>query len=334
MERLIDALPGVTLPVAKVTETLMHMWDADQPREDNRTDFRASQLNLILHFGLPTTPEEARTLFDAAIRFAQTYPSRIIVLCPVRETAGEDVFEGKLFSQCYMGRHLRELCCCEALVLGYSPEQSDFLESQVSIWLESDLPVYHWLHKVPAERIESHYLGFLKRCRKVVFDSAVEGEAYASIPWPVPERIVDLSAARSLPLRQHLGQFISRFPPAELVEGLEEVRIEYAPSTTALALHLESWFATALGKCLSREDPKRTGDLPFAFKRERLSGEGFCLTITLSYATSQCSLETAYCRSRREGWIRARFPSGTFEHNLHIEPLSSEATLGEALFFA
>ncbi|MFO7725237.1 MAG: hypothetical protein R6V45_06770 [Oceanipulchritudo sp.] len=331
MKRLIDELPGVSMSVGDVTRTLRHMWDVEGGGDDHRMDFRASQMNLILHFGLETTVGEAQAHFQTAIAFAQTYPSRIIVLCPAKETVGEDEFEGKLFSQCYIGQHLRDVCCCEALILGYSPEQSDFLENQVSLWLEADLPIYHWLHRVPADRISGFYLGFLKRCRKVLFDGAVEGEVYKSIEWPDSERVADLSHARTLPLRQHLGQFISRFSPSELADGLKALECRYCPGVERLAWHLMRWQRQSIRRCFAK--PADADAVSCSLKPMGEDETEHCLCVTWTYDEPRRFLRMDYSRSRKSGRVRASLPSGSFEHPLHIEPLSPVETLGEAMFF-
>ena len=40
-------------------------------------------MNLVLHLGREVSPEQARERFEVAVRFAQRYPSRIIVLLPL-----------------------------------------------------------------------------------------------------------------------------------------------------------------------------------------------------------------------------------------------------------
>jgi hypothetical protein len=331
MNPLIESLPGVSMSVEEVTQTLRHMWDQESDVDDHRMDFRASQMNLIVHFGLETSVEEAHAEFSTAINFAQKYPCRIVILCPGGQPTGEVEFEGKLFSQCYIGSHLRELCCCEALILGYSPEQSDFLESQVSIWLESDLPIYHWLHRVPAERIEQHYLGFMKRCKKVLYDGAICGDTYDNIDWPDSVRTSDLAHARTLPLRQHIGQFLSGFPPAELVDGLESLNISYSRSMRRMAYQLLKWQQGALSNCY-----KKNADFDSVVTRfEPIdeSDQDCCLRIEWNYKAADRYLKIEYSRSHKSGLIRASLPSGKFEHPLHIEPLGPEAALGEAMFF-
>ncbi|MEX0324626.1 MAG: glucose-6-phosphate dehydrogenase assembly protein OpcA [Puniceicoccaceae bacterium] len=331
MERIFDSLPGVSMPVEKVSETLTHMWDAGMPGNGASTDFRASQMNLILHLGLSTTVHEAEELFQTAIEFAQKYPCRIVVLCPSEVPAGEYAFEGKLFSQCYIGKHLRDVCCCEALILGYSPDESDYLENQVSIWLESDLPTYHWFHRVPADRISQHYLGFIERCRRVIFDGEIEGDAYDAIDWPDSRRIKDLAYARTLPLRQHMGQFISRFPPRELIEGLQSLRFQYHKGMRRTVLQMLKWHRNALEKCFPR--PADIDSVVFAFEQLVEEGSSSCMRIEWSYANPQHFLSCRYDVSLRSGLIQAGLPSGQFSHPLHIEPLPPQQSLSEAMFF-
>ena len=318
------------MPVEEVTKTLRHMWDTDAGNEANSTDVRASQMNVILHFGLETTPEEARERFETAIRFAQRYPSRIVVLCPSSQPSGEQEFEGKLFSQCYIGKHLRDICCCEALLLGYSPEQSDFLESQVSVWLESDLPIYHWLHRVPPERISGHYLGFLKRCRGILFDRSIDD--YGDLEWPYPDRVKDLAFARTLPLRQHIGQFLSGFAPQELVEGLVSLEFQYSVGIQFPAWHLLKWHRNALEKSFA--DPDDAQYIRYEFRPFPNEESHDCLRISWKFKDPAQFLILHYNRSRKSGVLLGKLPSGSFENPLHIEPLSSEAALSEAMFFA
>jgi hypothetical protein len=331
MERIFDSLPGVTMPVEDVTETLRHMWDSGVETSPQSMDFRASQLNLILHFGLATTSAEAEEKFNTAVEFAQRYPCRIVVLCPAEHAEGDLAFEGKLYSQCFIGSHLRDLCCCEALILGYSPDESDYLENQVSIWLESDLPIYHWFHRVPPQRVSAYYLGFIQRCRRVLYDGEIEGEAYDRIEWPDPDRVRDLAKARTLPLRQHLGQFISGFPKEELVNGLQSLRFQYHKGMRRTAFQLLNWHRKAIQQCFNNPDDVHS--VRFAFEQLVQEGTGSCLRIEWTYANKAFFLKWNYDLSLRSGLIQASLPSGNFEHPLHIEPIQPAMSLSEAMFF-
>lgn len=329
MNSLMKILPGLEMPVESVMGTLAHMWDTPAAEGEHRMDFRASQMNLVLHFGLETTPDEALAQFETAISFAQTYPCRIVVLCPGEEAEGGAEFHGKLFSQCYIGKHLRDLCCCEALILGYSPERSDFLENQISIWLESDLPIYHWLHRVPAARIERHYLGFLKRCRKVLYDGELEGDRYDSIPWPYAERVADLAMARTLPFRQHIGQFLSTFNPEVLSSGLQSIEFHHGPEQGRLVWHLRCWHKAALRKCL-RDDAEAEALQLIMLPNGLESG---AIEIKWIYKDPSKHLELGYSPESSRGRIVGNLGNGDFEHAFHIDALTPCAALGEALFF-
>ena len=113
MKDLIDELPGLDLPVGEVTDRLELMWESDAA--DSPSAFRASQMNVVLHFGLVVTASQAQERFTTLLTFAQRYPSRIIVLCPSRSIK-DGSMRAKLFSQCYIGDSHREMCCCEALL--------------------------------------------------------------------------------------------------------------------------------------------------------------------------------------------------------------------------
>ena len=328
MSRLIDSLPGVSMDVKDVSQTLRDMWDSPVGPQGQAADYRASQLNLILHFGLKVSTDEVLEKFNEAVSFAQRYPCRIIVLCP---STAQEGFDAKLFSQCYIGKHLRDLCCCEALILGYAPDQSDFLENQVSVWLEADLPIYHWFHRVPAERIEQYYLGFIKRCQRILFDGEIEGDDYDAIPWPNKDRVSDLSYARALPLRQHIGQFISGFTREELIDGLESVSLQYTEGTRRKAFNLLHWQENALARCFPK--PEDMDAVVFTFEKVDAKDATHCLQIKWTYKRREKYLEMKYNRSHKSGIIRAALPSGVFEQPLHIEPLAPANSLSEAMFF-
>lgn len=249
---LLQSLPGIATPVSDVTKALAQMWQGDSAAGAAApSEFRASQMNLVLHFGLSTSEAEGLATFEKAVAFSQRYPCRIIVLCPTDEktaNSGEPL-QGKLYSQCFIGTGHGEMSCCEALMLGYRPSESRFLEDQVSIWLESDLPTYHWFHRVPGHRIESQYLGFAKTCRRVIYDSGIDGYELHTLLWPRPEILHDLAWARLLPLRQSLGQFLSAFEPRLLVENLSEIVTWYAPGRRGEAENLVCWQYGGLMGC-------------------------------------------------------------------------------------
>ena len=329
-DSLFDALPGVEMPVSEVGPALSRIWSPEETGGSTPpSEFRASQMNLILHFGLRTTQEQARARFDTAIRFAQRYPCRIIALCPEGRERSERHLEGKLFTQCYIGPELRAMCCCEAIVLGYPTRDAGFLDSQVSIWLENDLPTYHWFNLIPRERIEQIHLSFIKRCRRVVYDSAVESEDFSEIPWPKPRTVRDLAWARLLPVRQSLGQFLSAYKPADLAEGLQGVTVRHE-NMPAEARQLLLWQRHALEGCAER------AQLPLqaAFGiEENVQDRGHCLETQWHYAEADKYFRWSHCASGSDATFEACFGGKAVAFPLSISWIAPETELAEALFF-
>jgi hypothetical protein len=317
---LLDELPGIMMPVSKVADALRDLWRPDPGSGTESTKFRAVQTNLILHFGLEASETEAQGVLDLALEFAQRYPCRLICLCPSLEDH-DHLMRGKLFSQCYLAGGARHPVCCEALMLGYSPEESEFLEHQVSIWLESDLPTYHWFHRVPAHRIRESYMPFLKMVRRVVFDSSLEGYAHEELSWPCPRGARDLAGARLLHVRQSLAQFLSSYSPRILTEGLHSLNVRHGQGLAGEAENLMRWaknrlVAAGAAETFSAEVSKQTDGLRMEWLFE--GSTNFLVELNNELCT---------------GRIRANFGTGATDYPLHIKKVSSQLSLAEALFF-
>ena len=64
------------MPISKISRHLRDMWKGDEDSQSAApSEFRASQLNLIIHLGWETTPEEASRIFNTAIEFTQRHPA-------------------------------------------------------------------------------------------------------------------------------------------------------------------------------------------------------------------------------------------------------------------
>lgn len=335
MGSIFKSLPGVTMSVSDVMQTLSRMWDKspDDPT-DSAAANRASQLNLILHFGLHTTAEEAKERFDQTVRFAQRYPCRIIVLCPEgRNLPDINELEGKLFAQCYIGLDsLRSMCCCEALMLGYPTRDAGYLNNMVSIWLENDLPTYHWFNRVPAERIRDLHLSFIKNCRRIIWDSSIEpADFYATIPWPQGATVKDLAVARMLPVRQSIGQFLSGYEPSVLVDGLQSVQVTCQSGMYGEAHHLLRWQQEALQECA--QQAQRSAET--VRYHCDLSEEGQTATIHIRwrYANDQRSFDWSYERSESVVRLQADLGKGKIDYITPLVESTPELALAEAMFF-
>jgi hypothetical protein len=327
-KEIFTSLPGIELPVEDVTSELAHMWS--EIAESEGSEFRASQLNLILHFGLEVSWLEAQRHFDAAIAFAQRYPSRIIVLCPTRKLEGVDgMVRSKLFSQCYLGPSLREACCCEALILNYETADFAYLVNQVSVWLEGDLPSYHWFCQVPAQRIKDHYLDFLRLVRKVVINRSLEDPDLLTVPWPEDCRCVDLATARTLPIRQVLGQFLSRFQLDDLRKGLLSVEVAHCQAFFGEAMALLEWQR----HCLGMDVPGVANGCEFKTVGQPGSCVETALRIDWKYEDGRF-LNMTMGEHNGSAQLTYDFGSGQDHATLQVACLPLDRALSEALFFS
>lgn len=329
MPELIDVLPGISLPVEEVTRRLDTMWSTGDASDGSPSEFRASQMNVVLHLGRGVAASDARARFDGLIRFAQRYPSRIIVLCP--RDSGSDQMTAKLFSQCYIGSSHREMCCCEALLLSYQPEGSGFLSNQVSTWLESDLPTYHWFSGVPGHRISGYFTNLLAGVRRCVYDSSIESDEVNSLDWPQPQRVHDLAKARILPIRQSIGQYLSSYSMDVLCAKLKTVTIRHASKLQGEAVALSEWVTA----CLSRyfDLPENGHDLPsMNLVVTEPNEDSACLSMVWGY-TNDNSLQWSMHQAEPRGQIQSYFEGRKEQMPTHVRLLPLEKALAEALFF-
>jgi hypothetical protein len=326
MADLIKAMPGEALPVAEVTDRLATMWDAGP--EAGAAEFRASQMNVVLHFGLDVSNAEARERFDTLIRFAQRYPSRIIVLCPTLSIS-DGSMEAKLYSQCFIGDSHREMCCCEALMLAYKSEDSGYLANQVSIWLEGDLPTYHWFCGVPTKRIKKYYDSLIKGVRRCIYDSSYEKEDLRALDWPDPDRVRDLANARLLPVRQAIGQFLSGYELSALCNGLQKVRVSHAAGLSGEGFHLVEWLKDCLSECGARA---QAGEPCASFELLNRTEDGAPLMVEFIYEDRRHFKWTKF-KEGNLGEIVAYLGKHNEKITTRVKPLAAEQSIAEALFF-
>lgn len=329
MKEAIDALPGIDLPVLEVTKRLQEMWQGEGGSA-SPSEFRASQMNVVLHFGWAVSAEEAQQRFESLIQFAQRYPCRIIVLCPSRELSG-GAMRAKLFSQCYIGHSYREMCCCEALILAYEPENCGHLGNQVSIWLESDLPTYHWFDRVPAKRIGHYFDSLLVGVRRIIYDSSVEqdGDAMERLDWPKGGEVVDLAEARTLPVRQAIGQYLSGFPVEEICRSLNLIRVQYCAGWTGEGRRLLEWIKSCLSEC---EQGKDDAALEAKYELSPCRDDSCLLTLEFSYEDGRY-FRWKVLSDQKTARIESSLGRSKELVTAQVEALAPEQAIAEALFF-
>jgi hypothetical protein len=276
MSSIFTALPGIEVPVDSISKSLAEMWASTAasggpaPEAD---DAKATQVNFVLHLGLNTTPEDAAVQFQTAVRFSQRYPSRVVVLAPLSRDDGVAEIHAKVYGECHLGKSKSDKRCIEFVMLSYPRNAREFLESQVSICLSTDLPLYYWPHRFTASAKLADYRYLLTRARRVLIDSAIAPADALTYPWPRPEAVRDLVYARLLPVRQSLGQFLSRYPMDVICERLQAVAVAHAPALTAEGRVLLAWLRDRVGQCgrnqatfsLQELPPDRPGSFDVGF---------------------------------------------------------------------
>jgi glucose-6-phosphate dehydrogenase assembly protein OpcA len=328
MKELIDSFPGLDLPVSEVISRLESMWHSDTLGASSA--FRASQMNVVLHFGWKVTQSQARERFDTLLAFAQRYPCRIIVLCPTRSIV-DGSMRAKLFSQCYIGDSHREMCCCEALFLGYQPDDCGYLGNQVSVWLEPDLPVYHWLCGVSSNRIEQYFSSLLVGVRRTIYDSSFEEDDLTQLNWPEINRLEDLAKARLLPVRQAIGQYLSSYATEDLRCCLKKVTVQHIDTMRGEGQQLMAWIQGCLGACVSQEKPEKT---PIEYRTELITDPKLKESLSLEFKYSDLrEFKWRKFRDGSMGDIKASISGEVEKISTRIKPLGADQTIAESLFF-
>jgi hypothetical protein len=316
--------------MVSVLSELASIWEMGSPGGQSApSEYRASQMTFVLHFGFDHTRESARETFDTVLRFAQRYPCRVVVLCPRMEEGEEDVLRSKVFGECYIGNSREEMSCCEAIIVSYPNSQRGFLENQVTTLVETDLPLYYWPSRVHDGAKLADYGFFLNHSKRIVIDTAVENSSVPEFAWPRPENLSDLAEARILQVRQSLGQFLSTFDPALLVERLEKVSVTAAPALAAETGYMLDWTLNNLSTCGQRAGLAGEG----AVRSEKnLDGGEESIRMEWFYGDQKAfswAVDFASGRAR----IKATFKGEPIRRDSIVRLLGPEQALGEALFF-
>lgn len=329
MPAVFEALPGLEVPVDAIAKQLAAMWTQTGP--DGKPtlasdDAKATQVNFVLHLGLNSTPEDAVRQFEVVVQFAQRYPSRIVVLCPLRADVPAPTMRAKIFGECFLGRSKTDKRCVEFVMLSYSRAARPYLENQVSICLSTDLPLYYWAHRFSASGRLADYRYLLGRAKRVLIDSAIAPPDALTYPWPNSNATRDLVYCRLLPVRQSIGQFLAAYAPPVLVEALRVVTVSHDPALAAEARVALAWLRRRLAACGAIVDGLR-------FTTTEGAAGGRVLAVTFDYAEP-----ARYFRWRGElatgqALFEANFGTGKTTLSAAVSLLTPENALSEAMFF-
>jgi hypothetical protein len=327
MEEIFEALPGIEAPVGSISKGMDDMWSgaaADGRPSPPTDDAKAIQVNFVLHLGLLTDAADAVRQFETAVRFSRSYPCRVVVLCPLRGKIEDGQMRAKVYGECTIGKSKDDTRCCEFVMLSYPQSARTYLENQVSVCLSTDLPLYYWPHRFSESARLADYRYLLTTAKRVLIDSATAPGDALAYPWPKPENLRDLALARLLPVRQTIGQFLSRYPVDALARGLASVRLFHGAEVTAEARVLLAWAKDRLGGCGA------AGEAVEATADPNLPPRAFALTFGYNdrrFFSWNADLATAHATLDADlGTGRTTIPAA-------VSILPQEKALSEAMFF-
>ncbi len=320
MPAIFDALPGVEVPVGGIGAGFQKFW-ADSPAKEAR----AVQLNLVLHLGRATTPPDAAQQFQVLLQFAQRYPCRVVVLCPDFDPAAAATMRAKIYGECFLGKSKGDTRCVEFVLLHYTLAARVHLENQVSVCLSTDMPLYFWAHRFTAAAKLADYSYLLTRSQRILFDAAVVPAEAFTFPWPNPAAVRDLAYTRTLPLRRGLGQFLSRYDPGAIVDGLQRVTVHHRAGLAAEAAALATWFRRGLARC----DAARAGRIAFV---TRAAGDLGSLGAEFTYTTPGKFFRWQADLGAHQAGFAGDLGTGRTELQAGADLLEPALALGEAIF--
>jgi Glucose-6-phosphate dehydrogenase subunit. len=326
MPEIFETLPGIEVPVGSIARSLAQLWEetaASGGAAPAVDDAKATQANVVLHLGFGTTADDARVQFQTMLRFSQRYPSRVVVLCPLKRDEGVTEMRAKIYGECFLGKSKGDTRCVEFVMLSYPQVARARLEDHVSVCLSTDLPLYYWAHRFSASAKLADYTYLLTSAKRVLIDSSIAPAGALHYPWPQPKAVRDLVYSRLLPVRQTVGQFLARYEPTVLVEGLKEVKVTHAAALEAEACVTRGWLRRRLAACGA--EVERVA-FPNGGAAESLGVE-FVYEGGRKYFRWSGSFET------RQAKFEADFGDGPTELAAGASLLPPEVALSEAMFF-
>jgi len=326
MTKIFDALPGLEVPVGSIAKSLAGMWEdtaakgGPAPAAD---DVKATQVNFVLHLGFNTTVEDAVRQFETAVLFSKRAPCRVVVLCPLPIDDPSVEMQAKIYGECHLGKTKGDTRCCEFVLLSYPFAARQYLESQLSVCLITDLPLYYWVHRFASIHRLNDYQHLLRRSERILIDTAIADPEIFNFKWPRPEAVHDLVYARLLPVRQSIGQLLSGYEPAVLIEGLRAVTLTHAQKLSAEARVLMAW---------TRERFAASGALANVAYTTKPDRDDGALKLDFEYANGhffQWHGDTV----KKNAIIAVDFGGGRSELHIAVSLLTRDAALSDATFF-
>ena len=310
-----------------MSKSVARMWaeiaESGRPAPSSE-EVKATQVNFVLHLGFNTTPEDGLVQFQTVLRFSQRYPSRVVVLCPLKSDTSGTEMRAKIYGECFLGKSKGDTRCVEFVILSYPLSARARLEDQVSICLSTDLPLYYWAHGFSNNSRLADYTYLLTRAKRVLIDSSLAPADALTYPWPEPSVLRDLVYSRLLPIRQTVGQFLAGYSPELLVEGLRNVTVCHSAEFAAEARVLKGWLCRRLAACGAK--------LPESAYVVEAATSG-SLGISFAYASDKKFFRWKGDSAKKQALFEADFGKGIAKLPATISLLSPEKALAQAMFF-
>jgi hypothetical protein len=159
----------------------------------------------------------------------------------------------------------------------------------------------------------------------VLFDSAIAPPDTFSYPWPNLSAVRDLAYTRTLPLRQNLGQFLSRYTPGQIAGGLKTVALRHQDKYGAEAACLLGWIRKGLAR-------GGTDLAPVAFTVTAQKCQG-CFELTFGYADEAKTFRWQADLTGNHADFTGDLGQGRTTLTAGAQLLTPELALAEAMFF-
>ncbi|HZZ19025.1 MAG TPA: glucose-6-phosphate dehydrogenase, partial [Opitutaceae bacterium] len=198
------------------------------------------------------------------------------------------------------------------------------LENQVSICLSTDIPIYYWAHRFSEAAKLADYKYLLNSAKRVLIDSATAPADAEGFAWPKPQNVRDLAFARLLPVRQAIGQFLSRYPAKSIGKGISSVELAHGSELGPEAKVLLGWLRDRIKDC---GGPAGIGTLYASPKLEARKVE-----LTFAYPDKRTFTWSADL-SDGHSTFDADYGTGRTKMPAAVALLSPENALSEAMFF-
>jgi glucose-6-phosphate dehydrogenase assembly protein OpcA len=251
MSVAIDSAPfGMEVPPAQISRELKKLWE-----RDSGVSTRASLINFAVFC---EGVDAMRRNTELIMALTRHHACRAILIGFEPNSDASQV-RAWINAHCHLSRAGAKQICCEQISFLFEGATRDRIANTLFANLDSDLPLYFWWQGNFSEDTDEQLWAWVDR---LLYDSQC---------WSDPEpqfafldaslerstarlTLCDLNWTRSLHMRQAIAQMFDHPENLAILQGLAQVKIEYAPGYRFTALLLVGWLAAQLELLLLRSD--------------------------------------------------------------------------------